>query len=160
MLTFELIRELQIKEKEEKQLQTLPPKFYEDLKEYLDAKKEDEISKNMALDLIERRLRKILILLPSCLRAGIEPKNLSPEEREIFRRMSEIVKQFLSLSFQPIKEEPKEEKKEKILITRELKPFVWRDLKVYELKQGEVLEALPEDLKEFLLRHECCKVIR
>jgi len=159
MLTFELIRELQMREKEEKQLQPLPPKFYEELKEYLDSKREDEISKSMALDLIERRLRKMLTLLPSCLRARIEPKNLSPEEREIFRRMGEVVTQFLSFSFQPIKEEPREEKKEKVVITRNLKPFVWRDMKVYELKEGEVIEDLPDDLKEFLLRHQCCKVV-
>ena len=166
MLTLSKIRELQIKEKEEKSLQLLPADFYRELKEFLKSSEESKVAREIAMDLVERRIRKILSLAPSCVRAGIMPKNLTKEEEELFNKIKDVILSFLELEEEK-SEEPKveekedKEKREKRLVIRvkkSLPTFVWRDLKEYTLKEGEIVE-LPNDLKDFLVKHGYCEVV-
>jgi DNA replication initiation complex subunit (GINS family) len=158
VLTFEKIREIQMKEKEESKLQELPPGFYSELKEYMESK-DDEIIKNVVMDFLERRLRKILILAPSYIKTNIYPKNLTDEEKWLFEKIINLIQDFNNLSFKFEQKEIKENedyKDDKVIITQDLPTFVWRDLKYYTLKKGEKI-SLPNDLKDFLIKHGCCR---
>ena len=160
VLTFEKIREIHMKEKEETKLQELPPDFYSELKEYVESK-EDNVIKNVVMDFLERRLRKILMLAPSYAKTGAYPKHLTDEEKQFFERIISVIKEFNTLSFtskteqREIKED-KSMKENKVVVTRDMPAFVWRDLKTYTLKKGEKI-SLPNDLKDFLIKHGCCR---
>lgn len=178
VLTFEKIRELYWIERDRKELQELPENFFQELREYLKKKGDDEQVKNVAMDLINRRVKKILEAALIYTQTKIYPINLTEEEKVLFEEILKIIKRFNDLVFEITsssveetnfienienkgikqKEENNDqttdrEKKQnnEVIVKEDLPTFVGPDLKVYTLKKGEKVE-LPKELKEFLAK--------
>jgi DNA replication initiation complex subunit (GINS family) len=162
ILTFEKIRALQWKEKNEKKLQELPENFYEELQEYVEKSKQDNAIL-VAKDLIDTRTRKIFESVINYFKTKEIPVNMTKEEKEMFYTVLEIFSKFRESLFKEFiyqKEEKKEEIKESgfVIVTENLPCFVGPDLKIYDLKKNDKV-FLPEDLKNLLIKYGYCKKI-
>ncbi|GEM_PF-1320464 len=163
ILTFEKIRALQWKEKNEKKLQELPENFYEELREYVEKSKQDNAIL-VAKDLIDTRSRKIFDAVINYFKTKEIPVNMTKEEKEMFYTVLEIFSNFRESLFKEFihQKEKIEEKKEEVkesgfvIITENLPCFIGPDLKAYELKKNDKV-FLPEDLKSLLLKYGYCK---
>jgi len=164
-LTFEKIRALQWKEKNEKKLQELQENFYSEIKEYIE-KSSQENAVLVAKDLIDTRSRKILDGILNYFKTKEIPINMTKEESEMFYKVLDIVANFRESLFKEHSqkkeklEEKKEEKKEGefVIITENLPCFIGPDLKTYDLKKNDKV-FLHEDLKNLLLKYGYCKKV-
>ncbi len=161
VLTFEKIREFYWEEREKKELQELPKSFYAELSEYL-KRKGDEQAKNVAEDLINRRLKKMMDFALVYLKTKIYPMNLTEEEKVLFEEIVRSLRRFneIILNREVVVEEKKDEEKADregkpkdgmVIVKKSLPPFVGPDLKIYKLKKDDKV-YLPEELKELLIK--------
>ncbi len=96
LLTFELIREISLNEKQEK-LQELPENFFENAKEYLKSKKgtiEEVSAGNLIENIFARRQKKILELCFHLYKTNRIPENLEKDEEEFYLSMSLVLRNF------------------------------------------------------------------
>ncbi|MCD6381475.1 MAG: DNA replication complex GINS family protein [Candidatus Aenigmarchaeota archaeon] len=160
VLTFEKIRELYWIERDRRELQALPENFFQELREYIE-RKHDEQAKNVAKDLINRRIKKILESALIYVQTKVYPINLTEEEKILFEEIINVIRRFNEIIFESespitVRKEKKEvkqneNKNDDVLITKDLPRFVGPDMKIYRLKKGDKIK-LPKELKEFLAK--------
>lgn len=101
LLTFEELRKVRKKAKEEDSLQNLNEDFLKRLKEYLDRKKrlngkldgkEYRNAKRITEDIIDLRERKILKRASLSVRSNVEVNNLLEEEKPLFEKVKQSIK--------------------------------------------------------------------
>jgi DNA replication initiation complex subunit (GINS family) len=159
MLTFEKIRELERKEREENKLQKLPDDFMDELNDYLKKKegvadqREIKNIKNIIERFFELRENKIFDFVLYSVRTGMPVENLAAWEEGFFKKLVEELKWFKQ---ELMKENPKEimDKKEFYRVRKGIPAVVGPDLKEYKLSENEIIDItkLPKGLNELLLK--------
>jgi hypothetical protein len=161
MLTFEKIRELERKEKEDQKLQKLPEDFIIELSDYL--KKKEGITdqremKNISSTverLFELRENKIFDLVLYNVRTGMPVENLTKQEEGLFKILVVELKKFRQRSMEKdFKEEVKNNPRDLYRVTKSIPEIVGPDLKEYKLSENEIIDisSLPKELNELLLK--------
>ena len=93
LITFEKLREVQLKEREGP-LQKLPEDFFENAKSYLaevSGSPEESNARKVLDDVVKRRLRKILDLALQCPNGARDFENMCVCEREIFSGVADLL---------------------------------------------------------------------
>ena len=168
MLTYESIREFEMKEKEATELQKLPEDFLVELTKYKERKKgtDDEKLIDRAIErLFKKREEKLLKLSIYASRADIQINNLMPEEEKALNDIVRIIKDMRKniINVKYIKKNTnKDITKDKIdkiyTVTKTLPAFVGPDMKIYKIKKGDIV-SLPKVLNGFLLRKGIIKMV-
>lgn len=161
MLTFDTIRDLERKEKSGKTLEKLPDSLMEEFSAYLRAKEKSQNASEEILELenvrntikrfTDARTRKILDAAFDNARAGLEPKNLAPWEKEFFRQITDLINKHRSALTEELKKPAREKTEEKFLVKKTIPEFVGPDMKTYSLKKGDTI-TLKNPLNELLLK--------
>ncbi len=168
MLTFEMIRDLERTERDNKKLQKLPEDIFVQIGEYIKRKEKSqkdskdimelESIKSTINRLFELRERKLLSSVGDTVRTGVPPENMSKEEETVFYKLVELVKThreqfFTSLSRGKIDHKPMYK------ILKDIPAFVGPDMKSYEFKENQVVEV-PEPLNKLLLEKGLIEVVK
>ncbi len=106
IISYETIRNVQRREKEEKVLQKLPENFFLLVREWLRTKKDSakdsagiielENAKNLLNDIINRRETKIIMSALNTARGNLPPEGLTDEEAKFFDEILMLLKNFKS----------------------------------------------------------------
>lgn len=110
ILTFRFLRELQKKERATKELEKLDTDFYGQVAKYIEqkinlnlednsdftSKRDLDHTKIIIKDILNRRERKVINLAMLNARENLLPKNILPEEKELFERITTGVKKYRS----------------------------------------------------------------
>ena len=155
-ISFELIRRIQREEQRIQKLTKLPNDFYNSVQRYLEAKRggnrktalEAKNAERLLEDIFNRRERKILNLVLITARTGIQPENLTDEEKQFFNSILKIVKER-----RKILKDIKEKKSEQTLIIfkEDVPEFVGVDEKTYgPFKKGDIAK-LPEENMQLMI---------
>lgn len=159
MLTFEKIRELERKEREDKKLQKLPDDFIAELSDYLKKKegmsdqREMKNIKNIVERLFEVREDKIFDLVLYSVRTDMPVENLTISEEKFFKKLAEELEKFRhGLMERDFKE--KENNKDLYKVKKDIPAIIGPDLKEYKLSEKEIIDisSLPKELNELLLK--------
>ncbi|MEA2004488.1 MAG: hypothetical protein U9O53_06065 [archaeon] len=108
ILTFKFLRELQKKERASRELETLDNDFYSQVSDYMKKKMSLDLKNNQDFaarrdlehtgiiikDILNRRERKVINLAILNVRGTIIPKNILPEEKELFEKIKSAVKKY------------------------------------------------------------------
>jgi DNA replication initiation complex subunit (GINS family) len=164
-ISFEYLRKILNEEKKSQNLTKIPEDFYEVVKQYIEGKKKlakerkDEIELRNIERIIENifnlRERKIVNFAIMYARAGVQPSNLTSEEKVFFDNLVELIKRRREI-LKNIKTalEEKEEKKEfEILVVfkQDFPAFVGIDGQTYgPFKKGDIAK-LPEENRKILV---------
>ncbi len=176
VISYETIRNVQRKEKEEKELQKLPENFFPLAKEWLRNKEnsakdatsiiELENAKNLLEDIINRRETKIVIAALSTVRGNPPPEGLTDEETKLFDSIIMLLKNFKSemqeqiIGCESIAEDKINSAKEavtaaiskKLRFTADVPEFIDEDMKTYgPFKAGDRAE-IPLSVAETLIK--------
>ncbi len=159
MLTYETLRKILQEERAANKLVSLPEDFFESVKSYLEKKsqisreKEDvwelDSARRTLQELLEVRERKVLELALYHVRSGMEPGDLIPEEKELFERVVQNIKDFQAK--RKVFLEGKPEKRLVVAVLDSVPEFVGTNLKTYgPFKKGDVV-SIPEDNAKLLI---------
>ncbi|MCK5234823.1 MAG: DNA replication complex GINS family protein, partial [Candidatus Aenigmarchaeota archaeon] len=110
ILTFKFLRELQKKERASRELEKLDNDFYSQVSGYMEKKmgldlknnkdfaerRDLEHTKIIIGDILNRRERKVINLAVLNVRGTIIPKNILPEEKELFDKIKSAVTKYRS----------------------------------------------------------------
>lgn len=167
MLTYDALSRIVKEEKEEKnRLAAIPANFFEEVKEYLDAKsrmaagKDDLWELNSARrilqDMMDVRERKILTAALYFPRTGSEPENMTSEEQEFFSKVARHLEEFQKKRKSML--ENKEDASVAALLT-DVPEFVGTDLKNYgPYKEGDIA-TIPTENAKVLVQKNAAKII-
>lgn len=153
-ITFDLIRRIQREEQRVQKLTKLPPGFYESVRNYLEAKQmmdnrktalELKNAERLVEDIFNRRERKVLNFVLITARTGIQPENMTDEERKFFDSLLVVVKDRRSTLLSA----KEEQKMQALIIFKEDVPeFVAADEKTYgPFKKGDIAKLPEENMK-------------
>jgi DNA replication initiation complex subunit (GINS family) len=156
-ITFELIRRIQREEQRTQKLTKLPAGFYDNVQQYLEAKRkmknrktalELKNAERLVEDIFNRRERKVLNNVLIAARTGIRAENMTDEEKEFFNSVLSVVKGRRSL-LPSLKEREKEEDRQSLIIFKEDVPeFVAVDEKSYgPFKKGDIAKLPGENMQ-------------
>lgn len=158
-ITFELIRRIQREEQRVQKLTKLPQAFYESVRGYLQAKRAMESGKTalevknaerLVEDIFNRRERKVLNAALITARTGIQPENLTDEERQFFSSLLATVKDRRHL-LENLKEKRQEPLQMLIMFKEDVPEFVAADEKTYgPFKKGDIAK-LPEENMQLMI---------
>ncbi len=124
ILTFKFLRELQKRERASRELEKLDNDFYSQVSGYMEkktgldlknnqdfaARRDLEHTKIIIGDILNRRERKVINLAVLNVRGTIMPKNILPEEKELFEKIKSAVTKYRSnLEFVFYEKEDKKE---------------------------------------------------
>lgn len=173
-ITFETIREIQLREKREPKLIKLPENFYEKARNYL--LKKFEIAKNnpetrfliearnvkrVIEDIFYQRERKIIMQAFIYIKTGLMPENMTPEEFQFFKQIVNLIKERRKkyiFGLEEVKEESEEIQKEvksEIKSEEEKKEVPEKEVKVEESKKEEKIKETKiekKDTKKILMK--------
>ena len=110
ILTFKFLRELQKKERASRELEKLDNDFYSQVSGYMEKKMGLDLKNNQDFaerrdlehtkiiigDILNRRERKVINLAVLNVRGTIMPKNILPEEKELFEKIKSAVTKYRS----------------------------------------------------------------
>ena len=158
MITFETLRKIEREEKSSTGLTRLPEGFFESVASYLSKKvqlKGDEEdselmnAKHTIGDIVKARERKILVSALNFADSGMEPANLTDEEKRLFDQAASLIMQFRTDSKKFL--EPGLTRNSMIVFSEEVPQFVATDMKNYgPFGKGDVAN-LPEDVCRLLI---------
>jgi len=166
-LTFEELRRIQGRERNEQMLQELPDDFYSRVEELI-AKKNRELKENFSLggakeyenvlkildEIYMRREQKIALKAIKTARSGENVLGLVREERMMFDSMVKLLKDYED-KFESLlkrKEEIKEDGKIKIKFLIDMPEFIGSDKKTYGPFKKDETAILPEKEAILLLK--------
>jgi DNA replication initiation complex subunit (GINS family) len=163
-ISFEYLRKILNEEKKSQNLTKIPEDFYETVRQYLEGKKKlakekkDEIELRNIERIVENifnlRERKIVNFALMAARAGMQPSNLTSEEKEFFSKILEVIKG-RRVALEKIKSalEVEEKKELEILVVfkQDFPAFVGIDGQTYgPFKKGDIAK-LPEENRKILV---------
>jgi len=165
-ITFELIRKIDREEQRSPKLTKLPENFYQNVKNYLQQKKnilekmEDRRAsvemkniERLVEDIFNKRERKIITQAVNSARVNLTVENLSEEEREFFNQAVSLIKARREKILKELLEKTEsKEGLETLVVFKEAVPeFVGSDLKTYGPFQKGDIAKLPEENMKVLL---------
>jgi DNA replication initiation complex subunit (GINS family) len=163
VISFEYLRKILNEEKKSQNLTKIPDDFYETVRMYIEGKKKlakekkDEIELRNIERIVENifnlRERKIINFAIMAARAGVQPSNLTSEERQFFQKVFETLKE-RRIILDKIKSalEGEVKKKVEILVVfkQDFPAFVGIDGQTYgPFKKGDIAK-LPEENRKIL----------
>lgn len=160
MLTYETIRKIIEEEKASGNLVKIPENFFKEARNYLD--KKAQIGRDWELESAERRLqdiidlreKKILNLAIYASRSGIEPKNLNPEEMELFNKILNALKSFRE-TIEKLMSQKEEE--DLVVITQDIEEFVGINMQHYgPFNKGDIT-TLPKPNANLLIKKKAAR---
>ncbi len=167
MLTFETLSKLRREEEVSQTLSQLPDGFFKEVSSYISKKvqaskdKEDawelENARMVLGDLLKSREKKILMAALGFLDSGVEPSNLTPEEKIFFEQISSIAGQFRERKKDAL--EAVQDRKSLMVLLEGIPQFVWTDMKTYGPFSENDIVNLPESLCMFLAERGVAKRI-
>ena len=110
ILTFKFLRDLQKKERASRELEKLDSDFYRQVSDYMEKKTGLDLKDNLDFaarrdlehtriiikDILNRRERKVINLAVLNARGNIVPKNILPEEKDLFNKIQSAVTDYRS----------------------------------------------------------------
>jgi len=165
-ITFESIRRIQREEDRSPKLTKLPENFYQNVRKYLQQKKnilekiEDRKAsvemkniERLVEDIFNRRERKIVTQAVNSARVGLTVENLTEEEKEFFNQALDLIKTRREKMLKELleKTEAKEEMATLIVFKETVPEFVGSDMKTYGPFQKGDIAKLPEENMRILL---------
>lgn len=162
MLTFEMLRELERKERESRQLQKMPENIINEIRDYIKRKEELrettdimelENIKNTVKRLMEIRERKIVEMALYSARTGLPPESLMSSEEGLFNSILDQIKKFRKAFSENLAKEAKEEKIS-YMVKKDMPEIMGPDLRMYKLNKDEIISesSLPKELNDLLLK--------
>jgi len=158
VLTFETLSKIAREEKVSPSLTRLPEDFFESVSTYIYKKMqlneggdswELENAKMVLSDIIKIREKKILLSALSFADSGVEPANLTPDEKTLFDQAASMIMQFRAGRKKVL--EPVHERKSIIAFLEDVPQFVGTDLMNYgPFGKGDIAN-LPEDVTKLLI---------
>jgi len=158
MLTFETLSKIARDEKASPSLTRLPEDFFESVASYISKKMqlneggdnwELENAKMVLSDIMKIRERKIVLSAFSFSDSGMEPPNLTPDEKALFDQAASMIMQFRTGRKKVL--EPGLEKKSIIAFLEDVPQFVGSDMSNYgPFGKGDIAN-LPEDVTRLLI---------
>ncbi len=164
VISFEYLRKILNEEKNSQNLAKIPDDFYESVKMYIEGKKKvlkekkDEIELRNIERIVENifnlRERKIVNFAIMAARAGVQPSNLTAEEKQFFQKLLEILKGRRNI-LEGIKASLEAETKKEIAILvvfkQDFPAFVGIDGQTYgPFKKGDIAK-LPDENRKILV---------
>ena len=164
VISFEYLRKILNEEKKSQNLTKVPDDFYESIRLYLEGKRKVAKEKKDELELrnIERivenifnlRERKIVNFALMAARAGIQPSNLTPDERLFFNKILEVIKERRTLIEKVKRSLNMQSQKETdilVVFKQDFPAFVGIDGQTYgPFKKGDIAK-LPDKNRELLV---------
>jgi DNA replication initiation complex subunit (GINS family) len=167
MLTFETLSRIAREEKSASSLTRLPDGFFESVTSYISKKahasegKEDaweyENAKMILNDILRSRERKIVLSAFSFVDTGMEPANLTQEEKALFDQTASLVLNFRTERKKAL--EPGQHRKSMIAFLEEVPQFMGSDMKAYGPFGIGDIANLPEDVSRILVEKGAAKPI-
>jgi DNA replication initiation complex subunit (GINS family) len=160
MLTYESLRRFVHEEKNSNSFVSLPRDFFEQARSYLQGKeemqKEDkwelDSARRLLNDLLEIRERKILIAALYYLRAGVEPENITGEEKALFERVVGVLKDFQKTKKKVL------ERGKGVEFLQDVHEFVGPDMKTYgPFRKGDRAD-LPEEVSKVFIEKGVARI--
>jgi DNA replication initiation complex subunit (GINS family) len=163
VISFEYLRKILNEEKKSQNLTKIPDDFYETVRMYIEGKKKlakekkDEIELRNIERIVENifnlRERKIINFAIMAARAGVQPSNLTSEERQFFQRVFETLKErrvILDKIKSALEGEVKKEVEILVVFKQDFPAFVGIDGQTYgPFKKGDIAK-LPEENRKIL----------
>ncbi|MCC5994437.1 MAG: hypothetical protein LM587_02510 [Candidatus Aenigmarchaeota archaeon] len=161
VISFEFLRKILNEERKSQNLTKLPDNFYENVKVYLEEKRKavrerkDEIELRNIERIVENifnlRERKIVNFAIMSVRAGVQPSNLTEDEKIFFNRLVEILKERRTLVEKIKSNEEKKELEILVVFKQDFPAFVGIDGQTYgPFKKGDIAK-LPEENRKMLV---------
>jgi DNA replication initiation complex subunit (GINS family) len=161
VISFEFLRKILNEERKSQNLTKLPDNFYENVKRYLEEKRKvvrerkDEIELRNIERIVENifnlRERKIVNFAIMSVRAGVQPSNLTEDEKIFFNRLVEILKERRTLVEKIKSNEGKKEFEILVVFKQDFPAFVGIDGQTYgPFKKGDIAK-LPEENRKMLV---------
>ena len=156
MLTYESIRKILDEEKATGRLTNIPDNFFVEAMNYLDKKAkvaEEEwrldSARRRLQDIIEIRERKIINSAVNAVKANVALDNLTPEERELFDSLVNVIK-FFRQKVQ--KQMDIKDKEELVVFLEPVEEFVGTTLKNYGPFRAGDIATVPKQIAELLVK--------
>jgi len=165
-ITFELIRKIDREEQKSPKLTKMPENFYQNIRNYLQQKKnilekmEDRRAsvemkniERLVEDIFNKRERKIITQAVNSARVNLTVENLSEEEKEFFNQAVSLIKTRREKILKELLEKTEsKEGLETLVVFKEAVPeFVGSDMKTYGPFQKGDIAKLPEENMKVLL---------
>jgi DNA replication initiation complex subunit (GINS family) len=164
VISFEYLRKILNEEKKSQNLTKIPDDFYETVRMYIEGKKKlakekkDEIELRNIERIVENifnlRERKIINFAIMAARAGVQPSNLTSEERQFFQKVFETLKErriILDKIKSALEGEVKKEVEILVVFKQDFPAFVGIDGQTYgPFKKGDIAK-LPEENRKILV---------
>jgi len=164
VISFEYLRKILNEEKKSQNLTKIPDDFYETVRMYIEGKKKlakekkDEIELRNIERIVENifnlRERKIINFAIMAARAGVQPSNLTSEEKQLFQKVLEILKErrgILDRIKLALEGETKKEIEILVVFKQDFPAFVGIDGQTYgPFKKGDIAK-LPEENRRILV---------
>jgi DNA replication initiation complex subunit (GINS family) len=163
VVSFEYLRKILNEEKKSQNLTKIPDDFYETVRMYIEGKKKlakekkDEIELRNIERIVENifnlRERKIINFAIMAARAGVQPSNLTSEEKQFFQKVFETLKErrvILDKLKSALEGEVKKEVEILVVFKQDFPAFVGIDGQTYgPFKKGDIAK-LPEENRKIL----------
>jgi len=158
-ISFDIIRKIQREEQISPKITKLPENFYSAVSDYVSQKRkmkeedrrtvlETKNIERLVEDIFNRRERKIINYSIISARTGIEPENLSEEEKEFYQKLVDIIKKRRESDLKKILGEEKEEIVSMVIFKEDVPQFVGVDEKNYgPFKKGDIAKLPEENMK-------------
>lgn len=164
VISFEYLRKILNEEKKSQNLTKIPDDFYETVRMYIEGKKKlakekkDEIELRNIERIVENifnlRERKIINFAIMAARAGVQPSNLTSEEKQFFQKVFETLKErrvILDKIKSALEGEVKKEVEILVVFKQDFPAFVGIDGQTYgPFKKGDIAK-LPEENRKILV---------
>lgn len=158
-ISFDIIRKIQREEQISPKITKLPENFYSAVSDYVSQKRkmkeedrrtvlETKNIERLVEDIFNRRERKIINYSIISARTGIEPENLSEEEKEFYQKLVDTIKKRRESDLKKILGEEKEEIVSMVIFKEDVPQFVGVDEKNYgPFKKGDIAKLPEENMK-------------
>ena len=164
VISFEYLRKVLNEEKKSQNLTKIPEDFYETVRMYIESKKKlakerkDEIELRNIERIVENifnlRERKIVNFAIMAARAGVQPSNLTSEEKQFFQKILDVVnerRKILDSIKSALEGEVKKEIDILVVFKQDFPAFVGIDGQTYgPFKKGDIAR-LPEENRKILV---------
>jgi len=164
VISFEYLRKVLNEEKKSQNLTKIPEDFYETVRMYIESKKKlakerkDEIELRNIERIVENifnlRERKIINFAIMAARAGVQPSNLTSEEKQFFQKILDVVnerRKILDSIKSALEGEVKKEIDILVVFKQDFPAFVGIDGQTYgPFKKGDIAR-LPDENRKILV---------
>jgi len=169
-IDYGLLRDIQRQEISSPKLTRLDEEFYSQIKEFLSAKKDDAFSSNSILKIREyENLQKIIVSIKEkreekiflmALRGDKVNGSLTPEEKQLFNELVEVLRKFREDTDGSIEEvEKTREEQLKVKVIKDIEAYKGLDGNVYGPFKKEELVSLPKAEVDWLVKAKIAEMV-